>query len=842
MNATISWATAWTIARRDLNARFRGLRLLLVCLFLGTGALAAIGTLTGAIDSELELRGRVLLGGDLEVEVWQRDLSDEERGALSEYGEISGGTRLQAMASTPDNAAPIELKAIDENWPLYGTLTLTDGRTVGAPPAGEAWLAQGAIDRLDIAVGDSFRIADTTLRAAGIIQDEPDRLSEGFQLGPTIIVAQGVPAAAGLLAPGAMYQSKYRIAFPESQAPDDVETALTERFPNAGFDFRTRDRASPGADRFVDRMGEFLTLVGLAALVIAGIGIGGGVSSYLEARRSSIATLKVLGASSRDIVRIYSLQIGAAALVGSLLGLAAGVLVTPILAGALQGLLPVYGGFVFEPLALLTAAAYGLLVALVFAITPLLRARQFPAMALMRAKVAPLARDRGALLWVACGLTAIVALAMLTASQPLLSGGFLLGAGLMLALLGLLGFAIRKGAAKLPAPNNPLLRNALANLHRPGAQTGALVTALGFGLSAFVLLAAIQSSIDGNIQSRVPAEAPDYFVLDVPRDRVEEFSAVVTRQQPGATIRTVPALRGAILAYGPKDAMIRVSDLEEIPDDAWPLRGERGLTYSPDLPLGNTLTAGEWWNADHSGEPVVSVDVDFAEAIDLKLGDYLTIGVLGVERTARITSFRRIDWDSMGFNYVLVFSPNALEDAPHNIAATIELPDNAANAPTGPLLRALVNGFPSSSVIEIGQVLAEARVILRQVGLATLAAASVAVLAGLAVLLGAIAAARAARTYDTVILRVLGASRRQILVMQLLEYTMLALILAGVALALGSGLAWLVVTQLFEFDWLPDWGQVLGVLGFGLALVVGFALAGSLPLLRAKPAQALRAL
>lgn len=839
MNGELGWGAAWRIARRDLNARFKGLRLLLVCLFLGTGALAAIGTLTAAIEGELAGRGQELLGGDLEIEVWQRDLTAEERSALTEIGEISGGTRLQAMASTGDSAAPVELKAVDTAWPLYGTLTLKDGRRVGAPAEGEAWVAQGAVDRLGIGVGDRFTIGGTPLVAAGIIDNEPDRLSEGFQLGPTVIVAESLPGTAGLLAPGAMYQSKYRVAFGDSRDPDAVQEALEERFPDAGFDYRTRDRASPGADRFVGRMGEFLTLVGLAALVIAGIGIGGGVSSYLEARRASIATLKVLGASSRDIVRIYALQIGAAALVGSVLGLAAGFAVTPLLASALQGLLPVKSGFVFEPAALLIAAAYGVLVAIVFAATPLMRARTFPAMALMRARIVPLSRDARALAWVGGGMAAIIALALLTARQPLLSGGFLAGAIAVLGLLALLGWGIRILAAKVPRPANPLWRAALANLHRPGAATGALVTALGFGLSAFVLLAAIQSSIDGNIDQRVPREAPDYFVLDVLRERVTAFEQLVAAQQPDAAVRTVPSMRGAILAYGPQDAMIRVADLEEIPDGAWPLRGERGLTYSDNLPVGNRLTAGAWWGPFYEGEPLVSVDAEFAEAVDLKIGDYLTIGILGVERTARVANFRTIDWESMGFNYVLVFSPNAIRDAPHNLAATIDLPDGAE---TGPLLRELVSNFPSSSVIEIGQVLAEARIILSQVGTATFAAASVAVLAGLAVLIGAIAAARAVRTYDTVILRVLGASRRQVLLMQLAEYGLLAIILAGVALALGTGLAWLVVVQLFEFEWLPDWTEILGVLSAGLAFVLAFALAGSLPLLRAKPAQALRAL
>jgi len=837
----LSWPTAWRIARRDLHRRFRGLKLLLACLFLGVGALAAIGSLTSAIRGELDARGQAILGGDLEVEVWQRLLSEEEKAFLAEYGDLSEGYRLQAMARTEEAAAPVELKAVDARWPMYGAFTLADGRTAGAPRGDEAWIAQGAADRLGIGVGDSFTLGTATVRVGGIIDDEPDRLSEGFQLGQTMIVALDLPERAGLTAPGAMYQSKTRLALDGGGHPDEVVEALLKRFPGSGYDIRTRDRASPGAERFVGRMGEFLTLVGLAALAIAGIGIGGGVSSYLEARRASIATLKIIGATSGDIARIYALQIGAAAAIGAVAGLLAGFLVTPLLASALGDLLPVRSGLVFDPWALVRAAAFGLLVALVFAAPPIARARDFPAMALMRARVAPLAgrvRRAGALP-VALGLAGIAVLAFLGAQQPWLTAMFLAGAVALLGLLALLGWAIRKLAARVPRPADPLLRAALANLHRPGSSTAALVTALGFGLSAFVLLAAVQTSLEGNIRQSVPARAPDYFVLDVPRAGVERFEALVEANAPGAQVRSVPTMRGAILAYGPRDAMIRVSELEELPEGAWALSGERGLTYAEQVPEGNTLVAGEWWPEGYTGEPLVSVDENLARAAGLDVGDYLTIGLLGVERQARIASLRRIDWESLGFNYVLVFSPNAIADAPHNVAATIELP---AGSTAGGLLRDLVGAFPASSVIEVGPLLTEARNILDQVALAILAAASVAVLAGVAVLLGAIAAARAARLYDSVILRVLGASRRQLLLLQLGEFGLLAAVLAAVALMLGTGLAWLVVVRLFEFEWLPDWPYMLAVLGAGVALVLAFALGASLPLLRARPAQSLRAL
>jgi putative ABC transport system permease protein len=833
LSGSLPWATAWRIARRDLSARFRGLRL-------GVGAIAATGTLTGTIEGELAGRGRAILGGDIELSVWQRGLTADERAGLEHLGTVSEGTRLQAMASAGEAMAPVELKAVAANWPMVGRLVLADGRRVGAPPDGAAWIAAGAAERLGVGPGDTISIGGKPLRVGGIVAEEPDRLGEGFSLGPTVIVPEALPGAAGLLAPGSMYRTKVRIAFDGARDPEAVVEQLQEAFPDAGFEYRTRDNAAPGTERFVARMGEFLILVGLAALVIAGIGIGGGVSAYLEARRTSIATLKVLGAASGDIARIYLLQVGAAATVGSVAGLVGGMLVTPLLARALGDMLPVSTNLSLDPGALARAAAYGLLVALVFASPPLARARAFPAMALMRARVAPLGPGLHGALWpVSGGIAAIVVLSLLAAAQVEVTALFLAGAAGVLMLLFALGWGIRQLATRLPRPRDPIMRAALANLHRPGSQTGALVTALGFGLSAFVLIACIQTSLTANITARVPDRAPDYFVLDVPKDGAETLEAIVRRVAPQADIRTVPALRGAILAYGPADRMTRVSELEEIPDGGWALRGERGLTYSEGVPEGNAVTEGEWWPGGYSGPPLVSIDERLAEATGLRIGDRLIIGLLGVEREVTIGSFRRIEWESLGFNYALVFSPNALRDAPHNLAATIDLPGGVA---ASGLLPALVRAFPSSSVIETRGLLEEARGLLDQMSLAILAAASVTVLAGIAVLFGAIAAARASRTYDNVILRVLGATRRQLLAMQAVEYGVLALALAGVALVLGTAAGWLIVVELFEFDWLPGWPTVFGVLGAGLVLVLGFALAGSLPLLRAKPAAVLREL
>lgn len=828
------WALAWRLSRRELSARFRGLRLLLLCLFLGVGALAAIGSLGQAIDRELAARGRVLLGGDLELSVSQRLADRAERAAMRSFGRVSETVRMQSMAvAASGKTAPVQLKAVDQAYPLYGRLTIEPGRVVLAPSLGEVWIARALADRLAVAPGAILRFGTARFRIGGIIADEPDRLGEGFTLGPVALVSRAGLDRTGLVQPGSLYESKYRITAVGD--PATLARRFERQFAAAGWETRTRDRASPGASRFIARMGEFLTLVGLAALAIAGIGIGNGVSSYLEARRESIATLKILGATSGIVARIYLLQLLAVSGVGIALGLVAGIVAVPLAGLAIGNVLPVSPGLAIQPQPLALAAAYGLLIALAFCARPLAAAGNVPAAALLRGALEGRSgsRWRGFAWALAAGLP-VPLLALATSGRPGFTAAFMAAIAATLAMLVVIGLLIRTAAARLPRPRRPLARLALSALHRPGSRTVSLVVALGLGLTLFVLLASIRTSIDGNIRRSIPDRAPALFALDVPPEREPEFRRTIAAVVPAARVATVPLMRGTITGYG----KTRVADLATIPEGAWALRGERGLTFAATLPPGSTVTAGRWWSAKEGRASLVSIDERLASALDLKVGDPLTVSVLGIERTARIASFRRIAWDTLGFNFVMVFSPGALGDVPHNLAATIDMPAARAATVTG----ALLPRFPSTSVIEVGSVLGQVQQVVRQMATAITAAASVAVAAGIAVLLGAIAAARAARTYDAVLLKILGATRRQVLVALAIEYALLTTAVSVVALILGLGGGWFIVTRTFQFDWLPDWTVIAVTIALGAGAAMMIALLATLPVLRTRPATALRRL
>ena len=825
------------LALRDLRGGLSGLRLLAICIFLGVAALAGIGSLSTAIVAGLGERGQEILGGDIQLSVAQREATSEERAAFEAEGALSRITRMRAMAARPDGSESVlvELKGVDDAWPLFGSFQLQPGALSQRPSGLEVAVAPELADRLQVGIGDTIRIGEGQLRIIGFIAQEPDRVGQGFTLGSTALVDEAGLALTGLVQPGSLYTSAYRLKLPAGADAEAVGKRLASEFKDAGYQVQDRSNGAPGTRRFIERIGQFLTLIGLTALIVAGIGVGNGVTSYLESKSAAIATLKLLGASSRTIFLVYLLQVGLVAVAALIAGLAVGALVPWIVAAVAGNALPVPPRLSLYPVPLLVSAVYGLLIAFVFSILPLARARLVPPALLFRGALERPGRPPWPIFLAAAAAAALTAaVAIATAREPLFAAGFIGSALGLVLLLSLLGAAIGWSAARLPRPKNPLFRLALSNLHRPGAQTGRLVVALGLGLTLFTTLAVIETNLSGQIRTNIPAKAPSFFMLDIPVEEVGRFRAMALEAAPEGDLVTIPSLRGAVVEIKGQ----RVSEMSEIPEGAWFLRGDRGLTYARNVPGGSRIVAGQWWPADYAGPPLVSLDVEAARAAGLAVGDKMVISILGREIEATIASLREINWDTMGFNFVIVFAPGTLESAPHSFMATISMPE----AQERPFARAVSRAFPSVSAIRVKDVVETVSNMLGQLSVAVRSAASVAILAGIAVLVGALAASRRARIYDSVILKLLGASRARILAAQAMEFAALALVVSAVAFLLGAASGWYVVVKVLELDWAPDWSVVALTLAAGALVTLVLGLLGSLPALAARPARALRTL
>ena len=825
---------ALRLALRELRGGLGALRLLAVCLVLGSFALAGVGSLSSAITQGLSDNGRTILGGDVEARLTQRRATAAERTALDGLGAVSEVVRLRAMAGRAGDDVRIlsELKAVDARYPLVGRLRLANG---AALTTGSAAIAPALAERLGLKAGDRLSLGTSSLRVAGVVAEEPDKAGEGFGFGPGILIRLDDLDRTGLIAPGSLFRAQYRVTLPAGIEPAAARARLKAAAPDAGWQVGDRTDAAPGTRQFVDRLGQFLALVSLTALVVAGVGVGQGVAAYLDAKSGTIAALKTLGADGATIRNLYLFQIAlvavGAVVLGALLG--AGV---PYLAARLAGdALPVPPALGLHAAPLLAACAFGLLIAFAFTLVPLARARALPAARLLRNLHEADARAGAATLAaVGASIAAIVGLALWRSDDPVFALAFIGGAAALLAALAGLSWLIRWLAARAPRPRGVLARLALANLHRPGAPTRQLVVALGLGLALFATLAVIEANLGGQIARSLPKRAPTFFVIDLPTDGIAAFRRLVDTTAAGATVRTVPSLRGPVTAVNG----VPVAKLRNLPDDAWILRGDRGLSYAAAFPPNNVLTAGRWWTPDYAGPPLVSLDEVAGKALGLGIGDTLTVSVLGVDVTARIASFRRIDWQSLGFNFAILFAPGTLEGAPHSWMATVAM----RPASERDFQAAMTHQFPTASTVRVADVLGQVSTLLGQLSAAIRAAGSLTLAAGIAVLIGALAAGRRARTYDAVLLKVLGATRGQIAAATLAEYALLAAIVAGLALALGSLAGWVVVTLVFKLAWLPAWGPALLTVVGGGVVTVCLALAGSWPALSARPNEVLRTL
>ncbi|MEE8334198.1 MAG: FtsX-like permease family protein [Alphaproteobacteria bacterium] len=829
-------------ARRELRGGLAGFRIFLACLALGVAAIAGIGSIAASVVGGLAADGRVLLGGDVSIRTIHQPIKPDARRWLAGWGRLSTTIRMRSMARSMDGArrALIDLKTIDDAYPLYGVFELDRGNDRKAVFArGEGiWGAaaeRGLLERLGLAVGQRIRVGDALYEIRAVVENEPDKVggTRAITLGPRVIISEAGLLASGLIRPGAQVRYYTRLRLADGATLAGFHSALTDRFPDAGWRVRDRTRATPGVQRFVERTTQFLTLVGLTALLIGGVGAGNAVRAYLAGKTATIATLKCVGATGRIIFQTYLLQVGVMAALGILIGLVLGAALPIAASAALAEIAPTPLRLGFYPVPLLLAASFGVLTAAAFALWPIARACETPPGSLFRNLIAPSrARPkRGVALAVALSVITMAALAVITAQDRIIAIWFVVGAAVALVIFHLAGRGVMRLAARA-RHGRAMTRLALANLHRPGAQTANVVLSMGLGLTVLVAVVVVQGNIERQISDTLPERAPAYYFIDIQPDQVAPFERVV-RGVPGVeAIQRTPMLRGRITAIDGTP----VEQAKVAQNVRWVVRNDRGLTWAAKPPEGTRLIEGEWWPADYTGPPLISLHADTARGFGIGVGDTLTVNVLGRAITARIASLREIDWGSFRLNFVIVFSPGVIETAPQTHIATVHV-DAASEEAVG---RAIADKFGNITAIRVRDVLRSLSQIMERIAGAVRLTASITVLAGVLVLGGAVAAGNHRRIYDSVVLKVLGARRHQIIGAFLMEFGLMAAATVLIAALAGSAAAWAILTQVMRASWAPMPGTVVVTMIFSIVAIMALALAGTWRALGRKAAPLLR--
>jgi putative ABC transport system permease protein len=838
---------AFRFAFREMRGGLRGFYIFLACVALGAAAISGVNSVSWSINQSISAEGQSILGADIRFELNNRVATEEELAFLTAQGDISIGSNLRSMARKPDGSdqALVELRSVDAVYPLFSELV-----TEPALPRDEifaevdgvfgAAVAPLMLDRLNLSVGEELLLGDARIQVRATIIAEPDALSEGFGFAPRMMISDKALVEAGLIRIGSLVEHSYRIDMAGEPSVAEVnavrELAKTEH-PDAGWSMRTSRNAAPALTTNIERFSQFLTLVGLTVLVVGGVGVGNAVRAFLDSKRGVIATFKCLGASARFVFIIYLTQVFIIAFIGVIIGLLFGAIIPFITSSLLSSALSINISASIYPNALLLAGMFALMSALTFAILPLGNAGSVPATALFRQwNLGQSGWPKPIYLLIALVFAVLLAwLVIVTSESDQIAMIFMGAVVFSFIVLRVVSVLVQWIAKKSPQVRSTPLRMAIGNIHRPGALTSSVVMSLGLGLTLLVSLALIDGNLRREIAGNLPDRAPNFFFVDIQSNEIEGFEKLVNEVSPDGKLVEVPMLRGRILAFNG----VELKDMVIPPEARWVTRGDRGVTYAKNLPEKSVLSDGQWWAPDYTGEPLVSFSSEEAAEIGLKIGDTVTVNVLGRTITARIANFRLVQWESLSINFVMVFSPNTFAGAPHSWLATL-LESNATPEQEGEVLRAVTQAYPTVTTVRVKDALEIAERLVGQIALAIRAAAVVALVASILVLAGALAAGNQARRHDSVVLKTLGATRITLIKAFSLEYMILGLSTAIFALASGGVASWYVVSNIMNlpYTFLPD--VAITTLVAALVLTVGIGLIGTWRVLGQKAAPILR--
>ncbi|MEL6598104.1 MAG: FtsX-like permease family protein [Pseudomonadota bacterium] len=838
----MSLAIAGRIAARELRGGLAGFRIFIACLALGVAAIAAVGSVRMAIQEGLDREGAAILGGDASMRFTYRFADEAERAWMEENAaSVSEIVDFRSMAVIEGQRALTQVKGVDAVYPIYGEAILDP-----AMPLDEALSVQGGVPggvmdpvliaRLGMEPGDRFRLGTQEFELRAALIREPDAGGAGFSLGPRTLVQLDALAESGLITPGTLFESNYRLQFAGNPDLTALEAEAEALFRDSGLRWRDSRNGAPGVARFVDRIGSFLVLVGLAGLAVGGVGVAAAVRTYLDKKTEVIATLKTLGADGQTIFLVYLMQVGLITLVGIALGLLLGAGLPALFAPIIEAGLPVPAVFGVYATPLAEAAHYGMLTALIFTIWPLAQARDIRAARLFR-EVATRGRSlpRPAyLLAVALLAVALISAAAYFSGIPTLalwSAGGIVGA---LALLALSAMAARwmtgRAARQRWARGRTSVRLALGAVGGPGSEAMPVVLSLGLGLTVLAAVGQIDTNMRNAIAQDLPDIAPAYFMVDIQNGQLPEFLDRANAQEGVDQIDTAPMLRGII-------TRINGAPAREVAGDHWTLNGDRGVTYSNVPPEGAIITEGDWWDESYDGPPIVSFADEEARELGLTLGDKITVNILGRDIEAEIVNFRVVDFSNMGINFIMSMNPGALAGAPHTHIATLYAQEQAE----APLLRDLSQAFPNITAIRVRDAIDRVSEALAGLAAATSYGAAATLVTGFVVLIGAAAAGESRRVFESAVLKTIGATRGSILSSFALRSAILGAAAGIVAIFAGALAGWGVMTYVMDTDYTFEPVSAIGiVLGGALASLLAGLLFAMRPL-SVRPAQVLRA-
>ncbi|HZY68355.1 MAG TPA: FtsX-like permease family protein [Devosia sp.] len=848
------------VAILDLRGDLRRFGILLACLALGVGTIAGVSSVGAALQDAIMRNANTLMGGDLQATRADRRADANELAYLQSLGVVSETISSNARADAIDdsgNTVFLDIYAVDNNYPLYGNVVSPQLET-GHKPAELLELRDGAygaivdpviLDRLGIDIGGRFRVNEVEFEARGLLTSLPNGALRGFHLGKTAVMSieaqQANPDVRAPL-PGLFTQYGYKIKLNEG----DYRTAqpiVAEHFAaDPTWKVESPYDAAGDLSRLYDLFVRFLLIVGLSSLLVGGIGISNAVNAYIGERQRAIATLRSLGATGARILVHFFTQVGLLSVVGILIGLVIGAALTaaalPILGNILAVELPPSVHFP----SLLTAFGFGILAAFGFSFLPLVNARTMKPAMLFRTVGTSVqglkARnylEPGVLLPLLVTALLMFALAFYTTKDFWLVFWYAVGVVAAFLVLRFAGVALQWLLRLLPAMPSPALRNAFRGIYRPGSPAPVVIMSLGLGLAMLLVIIILTANVRDQLTGQVIKDAPTFVATDLFDDEVVTLGEFLDETGLATNYQYSPMIRAAVTAIDgvPSEELRQRTD---ITGEAQYFigTGEILMTWAAEMPAESTITAGEWWPADYEGPPLVSLKDDVAEALGLEPGDTIEMTLFGEAIEATVANTRDFQFQN-GLNFMVAASPNTFIDFPGTNLAIIK----AAEGREKDLERALARQYADVTFIPVGEALNQAAEILGQLAVAVNIVGGLAVVNGLLVLAGTMAAGRKQRESDAVVNKVLGATRSDVVRVFALEYALLGAFAALLATGVGiAGALGIMRAAGMDLGFSVDMGLIGGVLLGSVLLTIATGAVTTWSALSTRPAQYLRSL
>lgn len=844
------WA-AIQLGLLDMRGDIRRFGVLVVCLAVGTALIAGVSTVGTSIKQAVERDAAVIVGGDIELSRADRPGTAAELASIATFGKVATVIDTNVRAKSPANDAFVDLISVGQGYPLAGAV-MSEGLPAGTSPFDFLGLRDGMygalvdpllLDKLGAKVGDTIQLAGTPFEARGTLLKLPDGAVRGFRLGlPTLISTEGFAILSDTTSPlpGLGTYFRYKV-LADGHDAEQLRAGLVAALGDTGWTIRTPRDALGAMVRYYDLFMRFLVIVGLASLLIGGVSVWTGISAYISERASVIAVMRSVGASRARIFLHFFSQIATLALVGVgiglLFGAGTGLLALPIVGQAIGVALP--PALYAQPL--LIAAAVGLVTAFAFSYLPLQQALNIEPIILFRSRglaspqfawrrlvasvqVIPVLVSAIVFIWLAI---------VMTGDLPLVAAFALVSVAAVVAFRLLTGLVIA-ALRRLPESANPVLRRALRGITSPDSNAPSVVISVGMALAMLIVVLALQTNLSNEYLGASVFDVPTFVASDLFQDETAKLREMQAEGGDIVDFTATPMLRGGVTAIGgtPVGAL-----KPRGPEALFLLSGDVPLTYRAQLPPTSRLVEGEWWPADYSGPPLVSLHQSLRTGLGLKIGDEISFDIFGDSITARVASFRDYSWQG-GIDFLVAFAPGTLEAYPATLLGAVKAAPGREEAVEQSLAKAL----PDVRFIAIGETLDQITQALGQLSLAASLVGGLAVGNGLLVLIGSLAAGRQQRRADALITTVLGAQQPEIIAVFALQFLLIAVFAAILATLMGLAVAWTLTLALLDVDFTVNSWLLAAVTAGAVAIVAALGATTVLGAFRTAPARLLREL